>query len=56
MEKVNKEKNHTILIVEQEIEHALRMANRMYQMKKGRILFERKADEIDVREIEKAYF
>lgn len=56
VEKVNKEKNLTILIVEQEIEHALRMANRMYQIKKGKILFERKADEIDVQEIEKAYF
>jgi len=56
VEKVNREKNLTILIVEQEIEHALKMANRMYQIKKGRILFERKADEIDVREIEKAYF
>ncbi|MBN2051824.1 MAG: ABC transporter ATP-binding protein [Spirochaetales bacterium] len=56
IEKVNREKNLTILIVEQEIEHALRMANRMYQIRKGRILFERKADEIDVKEIEKAYF
>lgn len=56
VERVNKEKNYTILIVEQEIEHALRMANRIYQIKKGRILFERKADEIDVQEIEKAYF
>ena len=56
IEKVNSEKNLTILIVEQEIEHALRMAGRMYQIKKGRILFERKADEIDVQEIEKAYF
>lgn len=56
VEKVNREKKLTILIVEQEIEHALRLANRMYQIKKGRILFERKADEIDVQEIEKAYF
>jgi branched-chain amino acid transport system ATP-binding protein len=56
IESVNRERNITILIVEQEVEQARRMANRMYQIKKGRILFERKADEIDVKEIEKAYF
>ena len=56
IEMINKEKGITVCIVEQEIEHALEMAKRIYQIKKGRILFERNADEIDVDEIEKAYF
>jgi branched-chain amino acid transport system ATP-binding protein len=56
IEMVNKERGLTILIVEQEIEHALRMANRMYQIKKGCILFERESDKIDIQEIEQAYF
>jgi branched-chain amino acid transport system ATP-binding protein len=56
VEKVNRERNITILIVEQEIRHALKMASRIYQIRKGRILFERNADEIDVNEIENAYF
>jgi branched-chain amino acid transport system ATP-binding protein len=56
IEKVNRDRRITILIVEQEIEHALRMANRIYQIRKGRIIFERSASEIDVKEIENAYF
>ncbi len=56
IEKINHDKGITILIVEQEIEHALKMANRIYLIKKGQILFERTASEVDVDEIEKAYF
>jgi branched-chain amino acid transport system ATP-binding protein len=54
--KINKEKKITILIVEQEIRNALRLANRIYMLKKGQILFERSASEVNVEEIEKAYF
>ncbi len=56
LEKINREKNITILIVEQEIRDALKLAERVYMIKKGQIIFERKADELDVKEIEKAYF
>lgn len=53
---IHQERGMTILIVEQEIQHALEMANRIYLMKKGQIAFERKGEEIQVEEIEKAYF
>lgn len=56
IQKINQGKNITILIVEQEIKHALGLAGKVYMMKKGRILFERDTDKIDVAEIEKAYF
>jgi len=54
--KINREKKITILIVEQEIRNALKLANRIYMLKKGQILFERLAAEVNVDEIEKAYF
>jgi len=54
--KINEEKNITILIVEQEIPYALGLAEKIYMMKRGKIVFERDADKIDVAEIEKAYF
>ena len=54
--KINQEKNITILIVEQEITYSLRLAKRIYMMKRGEIIFTRDADEIDEAEIEKAYF
>lgn len=56
IEKINRERKVTILIVEQEIQHALGMARRVYMIKNGRILFERAAANVDVQEIEKAYF
>ncbi len=56
LEKINREKKMTILIVEQEIRDALKLAGRIYMIKKGQILFERSADGVDVKEIEKAYF
>lgn len=56
LESVNREKNITILIVEQEISDALKLSERIYMLKKGRIIFERTAEEVDVEEIEKAYF
>jgi branched-chain amino acid transport system ATP-binding protein len=54
--KINREKKITILIVEQEIRNALKLANRIYMLKKGQILFERSSAEVNVEEIEKAYF
>lgn len=56
IQKINREANITILIVEQEIEYPLEMSNRIYLLKKGQILFERAATEVDVQEIEQAYF
>lgn len=54
--KINRDKGITILIVEQEIRDALKLSRRIYMMKKGNILFERSASEVNVSEIEKAYF
>jgi branched-chain amino acid transport system ATP-binding protein len=45
-----------ILVVEQEVDYALSVADRIYVMTKGRILFERTADQIKREEIEQAYF
>jgi branched-chain amino acid transport system ATP-binding protein len=56
IQEINREANITILIVEQEIEHPLEMSNRIYLLKKGQILFERAASEVDVQEIKEAYF
>ncbi len=54
--RINAEGNITILLVEQEIDHALRLADRIYVLKKGAVLFERPASEVDVAEIKEAYF
>lgn len=56
LEKINREKGITMLIVEQEIRDALKLSKRIYMLKKGRIIFERTSEEVDVEEIEKAYF
>lgn len=56
IKKINHERSITILMVEQEIEDALKLANRIYMLKGGAILFERNANEVDKAEIEKAYF
>ncbi|MCS7011478.1 MAG: ABC transporter ATP-binding protein [Anaerolineales bacterium] len=53
---INRERGITILIVEQEIENALALSNRFYLLKKGQIAFERPTDQVDIAEIEKAYF
>jgi branched-chain amino acid transport system ATP-binding protein len=54
--RINGERKITILIVEQEIANALRLSTRFYLLKNGQIATERKASEVDVAEIEKAYF
>jgi branched-chain amino acid transport system ATP-binding protein len=56
LEKINRKKGITVLIVEQEIRDALKLSSRIYMIKKGEILFERPAASLDVSEIEKAYF
>jgi branched-chain amino acid transport system ATP-binding protein len=54
--KINGDAGITVLLVEQEIDHALRLATRAYVLKKGVVLFERAIEEIDVDEIKEAYF
>jgi len=46
----------TILIVEQEVDHPLRLADKVYLLRKGRIILEKQAAEIDKAQIEEAYF
>ena len=54
--RINREKGISILIVEQEIRDALALANRVYVLKRGDILFERLKAQVNIEEIEKAYF
>jgi branched-chain amino acid transport system ATP-binding protein len=56
IERISQEAGITILIVEQELEHALEMAQRVYMLKKGRILFEESAGTVNVSRIREAYF
>jgi branched-chain amino acid transport system ATP-binding protein len=53
---INREANITILLVEQEIEYPLEMSKYVYLLKKGQIMLERPASEVDVEEIKEAYF
>ena len=54
--KINRDAGITVLLVEQEIDHALHLATRAYVLKQGAVLFERPIDEVDVEEIKEAYF
>lgn len=56
IEKIKNETNLTVLIVEQEVDYPLRMADRVYVLKNGRVIIEKPAGEISKAEIEKAYF
>lgn len=56
IEKINREGNLTVLVVEQEIDYPLAIASRIYLLKRGRVLFERPAAEVDPKEVEDAYF
>ena len=56
IETINREGKITIFLVEQEIEYGVKLASRVYLMKKGAIQFERAASEVDVDEIKEAYF
>jgi branched-chain amino acid transport system ATP-binding protein len=46
----------SILIVEQEVDYPLSVADRVYLLKKGQIVMECLAADITKKEIEKAYF
>ena len=53
---IKKQTDMTILVVEQEVDYPLALADRIYLLKNGRIIMEKSAGEIDKAEIEKAYF
>jgi branched-chain amino acid transport system ATP-binding protein len=54
--RINHDAGITVLLVEQEIQHALGIATRLYLLKKGCVLFERPASQADAAEIKEAYF
>ena len=56
IEKIKNETDVTVLIVEQEVDYPLKLADRVYLLKKGRVVIEKPASEISKAEIEKAYF
>ena len=56
IEKIKNETNMTVLIVEQEVDYALKLADRVYLLKKGQVVMEKPANEISKADIEKAYF
>ena len=53
---IRQETNMTILVVEQEVDYPLKLADRIYLLKNGRVILEKSAGEITKAEIEKAYF
>ena len=54
--KIKGETDITVLIVEQEVDYPLKLADRIYLLKKGQVILEKAASEIAKAEIEKAYF
>jgi branched-chain amino acid transport system ATP-binding protein len=56
IERIGKETGATILVVEQEVDYALRLARRVYLLRKGSVILEKHSNEIDKEQIEKAYF
>lgn len=56
IEKINREAGITVLLVEQEIDYALRLARRLYLLKKGKVEFEQNTADADLEQIHKAYF
>jgi branched-chain amino acid transport system ATP-binding protein len=56
IERIRDETDITVLIVEQEVRYPLKLADRIYLLKKGQIILEKAAGEITKTEIEKAYF
>jgi branched-chain amino acid transport system ATP-binding protein len=54
--RIKKETDISILIVEQEVDYPLALADRIYLLKKGQVIMERSVGEISKAEIEKAYF
>ena len=56
IDQIRKTTETTILLVEQEVDHPLRLADNVYLLKRGQIILERRASEIDKAQIEEAYF
>lgn len=56
VETIKRETDLTVLIVEQEVDYPLKLADRVYLLKKGQVVMEKPAGEITKAEIEKAYF
>lgn len=54
--RIKKTTDISILIVEQEVDYALAVADRIFLLKKGEVVMERMAGKIGKAEIEKAYF
>jgi len=56
IEKIKTETDLTVLIVEQEVDYSLKLADWVYLFKKGQVVMEKPAGEISKTEIEKTYF
>jgi branched-chain amino acid transport system ATP-binding protein len=56
IEKIKHETDITVMIVEQEVDNPLKLADRVYLLKRGQVISENLAAEITKTEIEKAYF
>jgi len=56
IEQICRNAQTSILVVEQEVDYPLKLANRIYLLSKGRIVLEKQAGEITKAQIEKAYF
>jgi len=54
--RIKKTTDISILVVEQEVDYALAVADRIFLLKKGEVVMERRAGKISKAEIEKAYF
>ncbi len=54
--RINQDAGITVLLVEQEIDYALRLTNRIYMLKRGEVQFERPSAEATVEELKEAYF
>lgn len=54
--RIKRETDISILVVEQEVDYPLALAERIYLLKNGQVILERSAGDISKAEIEKAYF
>lgn len=56
IKKIRQDTNTSVLIVEQEVDQSLKLAERVYLFRKGSVILEKCASEISKAEIEEAYF
>jgi branched-chain amino acid transport system ATP-binding protein len=56
IERIKRDTEISVLIVEQEVDYPLRLSDRVYLLKRGEIILEKPAGAITKAEIEKAYF